>query len=151
MKVKPLRHTMLVALLVTGLYVGVWAYFFPRGWYDGFPGFGRTWLPPLGPYNEHLATDTGAMYLALALLTAVALRKPYSDRLVQATGAAWLVFNVLHLAYHVRHLHVYGTTDKTLNVAGLGALVLISAALSIPVPRPHAPRRPSRDATTTDD
>jgi hypothetical protein len=133
MKVKPLRQAVLVALVGTGLYVGVWAYFLPREWYDGFPGFGRRWLPPLGPYNEHLAKDTGAMYLALAVLTGAALRKADSNRLVQTTGAAWLVFNVLHFTYHVQHLHVYGTTDKVLNVVGLGALALISAALLIPV------------------
>ncbi|WP_149183526.1 hypothetical protein [Streptomyces sp. TRM49041] len=142
MKVKPLRSAALVALVVTGLYVGVWAYFLPEKWYDGFPGFGRTWLPPLGPYNEHLAKDTGALYLALALLSAAALRRANSNRLVRTTGAAWLVFNALHLVYHMQHLHVYGTTDKVLNVVGLGALMLISAALLIPVRA--APRQPSR-------
>jgi hypothetical protein len=142
MKVKPLRQAVLVALVGTGLYVGVWAYFLPREWYDGFPGFGRRWLPPLGPYNEHLAKDTGALYLALSALTCTAVRRAHSNRLVRTTGAAWLVFNTLHLVYHLRHLHVYGTTDQVLNVVGLGALVLISATLLIPAA--PAPRQPSR-------
>lgn len=142
MKVKPLRQAALVTLIVTGLYVGVWAYFFPWEWYDGFPGFGRRWLLPLGPYNEHLAKDTGALYLALAVLSGAALRRAHNNRLVRTAGAVWLVFNTLHLVYHMQHLHMYGTTDRVLNVVGLGALMLVSAALLIPARA--APRRPSR-------
>ena len=37
---------------------------------DTFPGGGRHWLPMLGAYNEHLARDVGALYLALAVLSA---------------------------------------------------------------------------------
>ncbi|MEV2231814.1 hypothetical protein AB0H69_25060 [Streptomyces phaeochromogenes] len=45
----------------------------------------------------------------------------------------WLVFNVLHLSYHMQHLGMYGTRDQVLNVVTLTLLVLSSAALLVPV------------------
>ncbi|MGW3631760.1 hypothetical protein ACWD7F_16605 [Streptomyces sp. NPDC005122] len=128
-----IRYAGLGLLAVTGLYTGVWAYFSPKGWYAHFPGFGLSWLPQLGPYNEHLAKDTGAMFLALAVLTAVTLRHARDDRLVRTTGAVWLVFGVLHLGYHVQHLDMYGTRDQVLNVVTLSALLLVPALLVVPV------------------
>ncbi|MDQ1036902.1 hypothetical protein QFZ75_003318 [Streptomyces sp. V3I8] len=127
-----IRYACLGFLGVTALYTGVWAYFAPRAWHASFPGFGMSWLPQLGPYNEHLAKDAGAMFLALAALTAVAVRSVRNTRLVQTTGAAWLVFNVLHLSYHTQHLGMYGTRDQVLNVVLLSALVLASAVLLVP-------------------
>jgi len=41
----------------------------------------------------------------------------------------WLVFNVLHLSYHMQHLGMYGTRNQVLNVVTLTLLVLSSAAL----------------------
>ncbi|MFE7074493.1 hypothetical protein ACFU96_30850 [Streptomyces sp. NPDC057620] len=128
-----IRYATLGFLGVTALYTGAWAYFAPREWHAGFPGFGMSWLPQLGPYNEHLAKDAGAMFLALAVLTAIALRSVRNNRLVQTTGAVWLVFNVLHLGYHMQHLGMYGTRDQVLNVVALTALVLASAVLLVPV------------------
>ncbi|MFE5139214.1 hypothetical protein ACFRDV_16320 [Streptomyces fagopyri] len=143
-----IRYAGLGLLALTGLYTGGWAYFSPKGWYANFPGFGLSWLPPLGPYNEHLAKDTGAMFLALAVLTAVTLRQVRNERLVRTTGAVWLVFDVLHLGYHVQHLDMYGTRDQVLNVVTLAALLLVSALLVMPVPpvRRDAVRPVRRDA-----
>lgn len=128
-----IRYGALGLLAVVGLYTGLWAYFSPTGWYANFPGFGLSWLPQLGPYSEHLAKDAGAMFLALAVLTLIALRNVRNNRLVQTTGAAWLVFNVLHFSYHVQHLGMYGTRDQVLNVVFLAALVLLAALLLVPV------------------
>ncbi|MFG2784811.1 hypothetical protein ACGFY7_44200 [Streptomyces prunicolor] len=127
-----IRYVSLGLLAVVGLYTGGWAYFSPTGWYANFPGLGLSWLPQLGPYNEHLVKDAGAMFLALALLTIVALREVRNTGLVQTTGAVWLVFNVLHFSYHVQHLDMYGTRDQVLNVVFLAALVLLSAVLLVP-------------------
>ncbi|WP_329252660.1 hypothetical protein OG223_24795 [Streptomyces sp. NBC_01478] len=128
-----IRYLSLGLLAVVSLYTGLWAYFSPTGWYASFPGLGLTWLPRLGPYNEHLAKDAGAMFLALACLTLIALRQVRNTRLVQTTGAVWLVFNVLHFSYHVQHLDMYGTRDQVLNVVFLAALVLLAAVLLVPV------------------
>ncbi|MFJ9245448.1 hypothetical protein [Streptomyces sp. NPDC101776] len=128
-----IRYLSLGLLAVVSLYTGLWAYFSPTGWYANFPGLGLKWLPQLGPYNEHLAKDAGAMFLALACLTLIALRQVRNTRLVQTTGAVWLVFNVLHFSYHVQHLDMYGTRDQVLNVVFLAALVLLAAVLLVPV------------------
>ncbi|MFC1436813.1 hypothetical protein ABUW04_00955 [Streptacidiphilus sp. N1-10] len=127
-----IRYASLGLLAATALYTGIWAYFSPTSWYADFPGLGLSWLPQLGPYNEHLSKDAGAMFLALAVLTAVTLRSVHDTRLVRTTGAVWLVFNVLHFGYHVQHLDMYGTRDQVLNVVFLSALVLLAALLLVP-------------------
>jgi heme/copper-type cytochrome/quinol oxidase subunit 4 len=126
-----LRYTCLGLLALTALYTGIWAYFSPEGWHASFPGFGLSWLPQLGPYNEHLAKDAGAMFLAMAALTIITLRYVRDNRAVQTTGAVWLVFNVLHLIYHMQHLHMYETSDQVLNVVSLSSLVALSVALLV--------------------
>ncbi|MFF1677291.1 hypothetical protein [Streptomyces sp. NPDC058256] len=128
-----IRYASLGLLAVVALYTGIWAYFFPKGWHGNFPGFGLSWLPQLGPYNEHLAKDSGAMFLALGILTVIALRSVRNNRLVQTTGAVWLVFNVLHFTYHMQHLDMYNTRDQVLNVVFLGALLLVAALLLVPI------------------
>ncbi|MFF3748954.1 hypothetical protein ACFYYH_00610 [Streptomyces sp. NPDC002018] len=127
-----IRYAVLGLLAVVALYTGLWAYFSPAGWYANFPGFGRSWLPQLGPYNEHLAKDDGAMFLALALLTIIALRQVRNNRFVRTTGAVWLAFNVPHLIYHMQHLDMYGTVDQALNAVLLSALVMVSVLLLMP-------------------
>src|SRR5207302_8213838 len=80
----PLERTRLRtvrALLIVGaasaLVPGAWAAIAPRSFYDSFPGVGH-WVRSLPAYNEHLAVDAGAFYLAFALLfawAAVTLRR----------------------------------------------------------------------------
>lgn len=130
-----LRRFLLVALAFTGAYSGFWAYLAPRQWHASFPGFGRSWLPQLGPYNEHLVKDAGAMFLALMVLSLIALRYVHNDVLVRTAGVVWLTFNVLHLSYHLQHLDMYGRLDQVLNVVTLGLLALASLALLLPVRR----------------
>ncbi|MEV0036079.1 hypothetical protein [Streptomyces sp. NPDC050804] len=81
-----IRYAALGLLAVGGLYTGLWAYFSPKAWYENFPGFGRSRLPQLGPYNEHLAKDDGAMFLALAVLTVITLRHVRDNRFVLTPG-----------------------------------------------------------------
>ncbi|MGW6743600.1 hypothetical protein ACWGDX_23250 [Streptomyces sp. NPDC055025] len=136
-----IRYASLGLLAVVGLYTGLWAYFSPKGWYENFPGFGRSWLPQLGPYNEHLAKDDGAMFLALAVLAVITLRYVRNNRFVLTTGAVWLVFNVLHLIYHMQHLDMYETVDQILNAVLLSALVVLSLLLLVPSPTRPLPGR----------
>ncbi|MEV0391316.1 hypothetical protein [Nonomuraea sp. NPDC050643] len=72
------------------------------------------------------------MFLALAVLTIITVRYVRNDRVVQMTGAVWLVFNVLHLIYHMQHLHMYETSDQVLNVIALSSLVVLSLVLLVP-------------------
>ncbi|MEU7967932.1 hypothetical protein AB0D09_31440 [Streptomyces sp. NPDC049097] len=149
-----LRRALLAALAFVAAYTGGWAYFAPENWYANFPGFGRSWLPQLGPYNMHLAMDDGAMFLAMAVLSLFAIRYAHNMLVVQITACTWLVFNVLHLTFHMRHLSVYNTMDKILNVVALGLLVLITVALFAGQPEGEVmraePREPSVDSTSGD-
>jgi hypothetical protein len=126
-----IHRVILTILAVTGAIVGVWATGWPRGFYDAFPGFGRHWVNMDGPYNEHLVRDVGAGYLALTVLSFYALRIAI-PAVVRAAAAAWLTFGVLHFAYHLGHLGMYGTNDKILNVVALGGSVVLAGALLVP-------------------
>jgi hypothetical protein len=91
-----------------------------------------TWLPQFGPYNEHFCSDVGAAYIALSALAVVAAIYADNRGTVKTAASVWLTFNVLHLAYHLRMLHVYSTRDAALVMTSLSLLALISAALLIP-------------------
>ncbi|WP_329791666.1 hypothetical protein V1227_07005 [Lentzea sp. DG1S-22] len=140
---KPLLDRITLTFIgLTSAYVGVYAYFFPDAWYANFPGFGLRWLPRLGPYNEHLAADVGAVHLAFAVVSLIALAQVRNQALVRLAGAVLLTFNVLHLVYHLRMLHVYEPRDQVLNAVLLSLGVVLSAVLVIPsrnrVPSPAA-------------
>ncbi|MCR3750082.1 hypothetical protein [Lentzea californiensis] len=122
----------LAFIAVTSAYVGIFAYFAPRTWFDTFPGFGLRWLPQLGPYNEHFAKDVGAAYLAFTALSLMALAHTRKQAVVPLAGAALLVFNTLHFVYHLTMLHMYAPLDRALNVVLLGLLVVMSVILVIP-------------------
>ena len=120
-----LHRVLLTVLAFTAAFTGGWAYVAPRSWYESFPGFGLSWLPQLGPYNEHFCKDTGAMFLALLVLSVAAIAYVNNGTLVKITASAWLTFNVLHFVYHMSMLHMYNTRDAVLNVVcyvGGGAL-----------------------------
>lgn len=56
----------LLLLAGSALPVGFWARISPRSFYGDFPVAGRHWASALDPFNEHLISDVGAGYLALA-------------------------------------------------------------------------------------
>jgi heme/copper-type cytochrome/quinol oxidase subunit 4 len=77
-----------------------------------------------GPYNEHLVRDVGALNLALAVVTVVALIA-FTRVVALAAALGWIVYQAPHLVYHLRHLDLYDASDKVANVASLVlALVL---------------------------
>ena len=131
------RRTVLVLLALSAALVGPWAYFAPENWYATFPGFGHHWLPVLGPYNEHLVKDVGAMYLGLLALSLAALGRATDTYLTRTTGAAWTVFNTLHLTYHLQHLGMYQPTDQALNAITLSTVTIASALLLLPTKKSH--------------
>lgn len=130
-----LHRGLLAVLAATGIVVGVWAYFAPRNFYDTFPGGGLSWLPQLGPYNEHFCKDVGGMYLALTLLTVLTIVHITNTTLLRITAGTWITFNGLHFIYHLTMLHMYSPRDRMLNVIVLSALLLISVVLLIPARR----------------
>ena len=134
----------LVVLAGTALLVGVWAQFFPHGFYTSFPGMGGQWVAVDGPYNEHLVRDVGGLNLALAVVTIVALVHRTSV-LVRTAALAWLVYSVPHFAYHSAHLDLYDGTDIVLLIVSLAMAVVVPAWLFLDADRltaapPLAPR-----------
>ena len=129
----------LVLLAWPAVVLGLWATFAPRGFYDDFPGFGRVWVAVDGPYNEHLVRDFGAMNLALAFVTIVALVGLHRQMVNTALGA-WLLFSVPHLVYHLRHLDVFGTGDAVAVAVSLAIVPVVAAALLLSRRRRAEPR-----------
>ena len=116
--------------------VGVIAAFAPRAFYDDFPYLGH-WVDRLPPYNEHLVTDVGALYLGFALVlawAAVTLRR----ELVQAACWGWILFSVLHLVFHARHLDSFGTGDAVQELVSLAVVVALPLIVLWAI-RPTAP------------
>lgn len=139
----------LAVLALQGLVVGGWAAVAPRSFYDDFPGGGRTWVAVDGPYNEHLVRDFGDLNLALAVVTLVALATMIRA-VVVAAGLGWLVYQVPHLVYHLRHLDVYDTGDQVANVTSLVLSVALPAAVLVAArstERAPAPREPTAGST----
>lgn len=129
-----MRETVLrIGLAVLGipaLMVGIWAAFAPRSFYEDFPGLGRTWVAPDGPYNEHLVRDVGELNLALVVVTAVAL-VALTPILVRAVLAAWLVYSVPHLVYHLRHMSPFSTDDQVSIGASLALVPILAVVLLV--------------------
>jgi hypothetical protein len=120
----------LVVLGFPALVVGVWAAFFPRSFYDDFPGLGRMWVAPDGPYNEHLVRDVGELNLALVVVTAVAAVS-LGHLLVRAVLAGWLVYSVPHLVYHLRNMEPFAGDDQVSIGASLALVPILAAVLLV--------------------
>lgn len=117
------RLIMRVGLLyLTGgaLWVGLWATFAPRSWYEDFPGAGKVWVAIDGPYNEHLVRDVGAFELGLGVLGIAAIIS-MATVLVRTALIALLVSGLPHAIYHLRHPDPGGEGDP----AGVVSVVLL--------------------------
>jgi uncharacterized protein YciI len=116
-----LARAMLALLCLNALVLGALAAFAPHTFYDDFPFFSH-WVELLPPYNEHLVTDVGGLYLALAVVFGWAAWS--LDRtLVRAACAGFLLAAVLHLIFHASHLEGFGTADGIAEIAALAALL----------------------------
>jgi hypothetical protein len=126
------KRWMAGVLAVAAAYQGVWAAAFPRSFYKDFPAPGLHWVAALGPYNEHLAVDVGALNLALLVLSVWALRRPTRESLA-VTGGAWLIYNAIHFLWHMLHLHDFPIIDKISVAVILGGLLILSILMVLPV------------------
>ncbi|TYB62370.1 hypothetical protein FXF51_27015 [Nonomuraea sp. PA05] len=133
------KRWMAAVLAVAAAYQGVWAAAFPRSFYDDFPAPGLHWVAALGPYNEHLAVDVGALNLGLLALSGWTLRRPGRESLA-VTGAVWSVYNAIHFVWHMLHLHVFPMFDKIGVAVILGGLLTLSILMVLPVREPRAAR-----------
>lgn len=118
----------LIVLLVAALSIGLTATIVPRTFYDDFP-FLASWVELLPPYNEHLVTDVGGLYLGFSVMFAWAAWT--LDRtLVQAVSVAWLLSAGIHLLFHAGHLDNFSTADAVAEIASL-ALLLVPPPLAV--------------------
>jgi hypothetical protein len=108
--------------------IGLTATLAPHTFYDDFP-FLRHWVDLLPPYNEHLVTDVGGLYLGFTVLFAWAAWT-LQPTLVRAVCSAWLLTAALHLFFHATHLEGFDTGDAIAQIASL-ALLLLPPPLAI--------------------
>ncbi len=118
----------LAFLFLAALTIGLTAAAVPRTFYDDFP-FVTAWVSLLPPYNEHLVTDVGGLYLGFAVLFAWAAWT-LEATLVRAACAAWLLASTLHLGFHAGHLEGFGTADAIAEIVSL-ALLLVPPPIAI--------------------
>ncbi len=137
-----------------GLTIGSWQQFAPKSFYSDFPGFGRHWVSPDGPYNEHLLRDVGLGNLAVGTVALVALLTGVVW-VARAVGLAVVVVNLPHQLYHQAHVSVLPTvTDQVLQSISLAAVSLAAVALVVltfrlPAAASTAPRSGSRPPAPT--
>lgn len=112
----------LAILLLSAASIGLIATLAPHTFYDDFP-FLSHWVDLLPPYNEHLVTDVGGLYLGFTVLFAWAAWT-LQPTLVRAVCCAWLLSAALHLAFHATHLDGFGTADGVAEIASLAFLLV---------------------------
>ena len=118
----------LLLLAVTSISSGLWALFLPRPFYEDFPLPDWNWVSTLGPYNEHLVSDYGAMNLALGVLL-VAVAVFLERRLVQVALIAWLAYAAPHFVFHLGQVHHFSLFDNLMQLSALGFVVLLPLVL----------------------
>lgn len=118
----------LLLLTAAAALPGVWATFWPRSFFDDFPGLGFAWVNLYPPFNEHLVRDVGTFYLAFAVLFAITTRL-MGKRLTRIALISWLFFAVPHLIFHLTHLEGLEGSDAVGQSLSLALLVLVPLAL----------------------
>jgi hypothetical protein len=109
-------------LFASALSVGAVAAAAPHTFYADFPFFAH-WVEMLPPYNRHLVTDVGGLYLGFAVLFAWAAIT-LEATLVRAVSTAWLLAATLHLLFHATHLDGFGAADAVGEIASLAFLLV---------------------------
>ena len=122
-----LRAGMAVMALTPAL-VGIWATLSPHGFYGQFPGGGHHWVSAVGPYDEHLVRDVGALYLGALVLLGFAWLW-LDRRLVQAALISYAVAALPHLIYHLTALDGFSAGDAVAEIGGLALNVFLPLGL----------------------
>ncbi len=124
----------LLFVAATPLAGGLWALLFPRTFYDDFPLPGSAWVSTLGPYNEHLVRDYGALNLAMAVLL-LAAGILLERHLVQVALITWLVFEVPHFIFHLGQTHHFLPGSNVAQLGGLALQILLPLVLLLLLPQ----------------
>ena len=121
-----IRKRIRLGLLFLGLpqlAIGLYALFLSRDFFRDFP-FGRSWAE-LGPYNEHLVTDVGALFCAMGVMALFGAAR-VERGLSQGVALGWIVFTVPHLFFHLGHRQGLETVDLVAQVVVFVAQILIA-------------------------
>jgi hypothetical protein len=111
-------------LLLVGycLFLGLTAAVVPHTFYDDFP-FLAHWVERLPPYNEHLVSDVGGLYLGFAVVLGLAAWR-LERGLVIAACAGFLTVSLLHLLFHATHMEDISRLEGAEELAALASLVV---------------------------
>jgi hypothetical protein len=131
-----LARAALLALCAYCLFIGFTAVAAPHAFYDDFP-FLAHWVDKLPPYNGHLITDVGGLYIGFAVVTGLAAWR-LEPGLTLAACAGFLTVSVPHLLYHVTHLAGFGVVDGAAELIALGSL-LVPPVVALWAGRPAVP------------
>ncbi len=124
-----LRRAALAVLILSQGTLALWALLAPRAFFDDFPGGGRSWVSPLGPYDEHLVRDVGALSLALTVVLVAAAVWP-ERRLRLVAALAYVAWSVPHLIFHLTADGALATGDRIASETGEVLVVLVALALA---------------------
>ncbi len=125
------KLVMVGILALSAADVGLWAVIAPHSFYTSFPGAGHHWVSTAGPYDEHLVRDVGGLYLSLLVVSVWALGRR-SVELLRLAGAAWAVFSLPHLIFHLDHLDGLTTFDKAGETGSLALTLVFAGLLMLP-------------------
>jgi hypothetical protein len=128
MRAREIARIALIVLALSAASVGVPAALAPHAFYNDFP-FLVHWVDRIPPYNEHLVTDVGGLYLGFTVLFAWAVWT-LQPTLVRAVCSAWLLAAALHLGFHATHLDHFDTADAIGELSSL-AFLLVPAGVAI--------------------
>lgn len=126
----------LLALCGYCLFIGFVAVATPHVFYDDFP-FLAHWVDKLPPYNGHLITDVGGLYIGFAVVVGLAAWR-LERGLVIAACAGFLTVSVPHLLYHATHLGGFGAVEGATELAALASL-LVPPLVALWASRPAVP------------
>ena len=124
-----------VTMAVPQVVIGVWAVIAPKSWFESFPGFDPRLVAAEPPYNEHLATDVGAGFVAtgVALLVAAVWANRAAMRIALI---AFVAFTLPHVVYHSTHPSDALTgIENGLNVATLTNGLVLATVFAWGLPR----------------
>jgi len=117
-----LARSALLLLCAYCLALGLIAVVAPRTFFDDFPFFSH-WVERLPPYNEHLVTDVGGLYLGFAVVLGLAAWR-LERYLVLAACAGFLTMAIPHLLFHATHLAGFDTVNAIAELAALASLLV---------------------------
>jgi hypothetical protein len=124
------RLGIVAALAMPQLIIGVWAVLAPRNWFESFPGIDPRLIAAEPPFNAHLATDTGAGFLAMGIaLTVAALWGRRSG--IGVALIAYVSFTTPHVLYHaLNSAPGLSGVENVLNVALLASGLVWAAVFA---------------------